>query len=304
MKFQDVLTYQVPVAMIILCLKKIGSEDSIVAIDLRVDERFLGVMGIDLLAGNNLPPADTGRASFILVNETTTKALGYQHPAEIVGEIFEDRGEQVTVAGVFQDITFFLLFSKKPTGPIALRNEPDKFNFANIKITPDNQKEVLAQLEKKWATVDPLHPFKYELYQDKLANYNQGVFDLVAIVGFFAFVSVTIACLGLLGISIYTTERRTKEVGIRKVLGANGFGLALLLSKEFLYLLLIAIFIAAPLSYFLNNLWLNYLIIRVDFHLSFVILGSLILLALGILVIGPQTIRISNTNPVNSLKQE
>ncbi|GJM28952.1 MAG: ABC transporter permease [Cyclobacteriaceae bacterium] len=285
-------------------LKKVDSDDSIQAIDLQVDEKFLEVMEINLVAGRNLPDIDMGPSSYILVNQEAVDVLGFERPDDIIGEVFTSQGRDLEVVGVVEDFTVFLLFSKKATGPIVLRNEPEKFNFASLKIQADNRDALISLLEDKWKTVDPLHPLKYEFYQDKLANYNRGILDLVSVIGFFAFLAITIACLGLIGISIYTTERRTKEVGIRKVLGANGFGLTYLLSKEYLKLLAIAILIAAPISFYVNNLWLNFLVNKVNLGLGTIFIGSLLLFVLGLLAIAPQTLRISNSNPVNSLKHE
>jgi putative ABC transport system permease protein len=108
----------------------------------------------------------------------------------------------------------------------------------------------------------------------------------------------------MLGMATYTTERRRKEVGIRKVLGANDFGNALLLSREFVNVLVVAICIAAPLSYILNTLWLRRFPNRVDFGWGTVLLGTSVLLLLGLLTIGSQTIYASRRNPVDSLKAE
>ena len=104
--------------------------------------------------------------------------------------------------------------------------------------------------------------------------------------------------------AIYTTECRTKEIGVRKVLGANTLKITFLLSKDFLILLGISVVIAAPLSYFLNRLWLDFLVVRVEFGFKIVFIGSILLLLLGLLTIAPQTIKLSRRNPVDSLKQE
>jgi putative ABC transport system permease protein len=104
--------------------------------------------------------------------------------------------------------------------------------------------------------------------------------------------------------AIYTTERRTKEIGIRKVLGANDIALVFLLSKEFLIILSISVAIAAPASYLLNNLWLQFLVFRVDIGFGTILFGSGILLILGLISIGPQTFKVSNGNPVDSLRME
>jgi putative ABC transport system permease protein len=128
--------------------------------------------------------------------------------------------------------------------------------------------------------------------------------DVVYIIGFIAFLAVTIACLGMLGMATYTAERKMKEVAIRKVLGAEDFRIALLLSKGFLGILFLSVLIGAPLSYLLNNLWLQNFPNRVDFGLGTVVLGAIILLTLGVITISSQTIRASRSKPVKSLRSE
>jgi len=115
---------------------------------------------------------------------------------------------------------------------------------------------------------------------------------------------VVIACLGLLGMAMYSTERRLKELGVRKVLGAGASSLVYMLSKSFIKLLVLAVVIAAPLSYFANNFWLQELSNSVDFGFVTVIWASLILLCLGLLTIGSQALRASKRNPVESLRSE
>ena len=282
-------------------LKMPGVEEAQKAIDLRVDENFLDLLEINLIAGRNLSSADIGNISWILVNEETARVFGYDHPTDIVGASF-DGG--LKVVGVFQDLTFHPPSSGRHTGPIILRNEPGRFKFVSLKIESEYKAAVIARLQKEWKTIDPAHPLKYNFYDDELAGTNQGFSDVVSIIGFIAFLAITISCLGLLGIAVYITERRTKEVGIRKVMGAGNFKLVFLLSKEFLIMLGISILIAAPLSHFLNSLWLNFLANRVAFGFGTVFLASMFLLILGLLTIGPQTFRVSNRNPVNSLRDE
>ncbi|MCG8307548.1 MAG: ABC transporter permease [Cytophagales bacterium] len=285
-------------------LGKPGMETTVEAIDLRIGENFIDLLDINLIAGRNLPSAAGDTNSFVLVNEHTVRALGYDYPGEIVGELLTERGDRtLEVIGVFENFNFFLPFSSRRTGPMVFRNEPVKFKFALVKIEPGNA-EIIADLKEKWKSIDPVHPLDYEFYSDRLANNNQGIFDVVSIIGLVAFLAITIACLGLLGMAIYTTERRTKEIGIRKVLGASDLRLTILLSKEFLIVLAVSVSIAAPLSYFLNNFWLEFLVFRADIGLGTIIAGSMLLLILGLLSIGPQTFRVSNRNPVDSLRME
>jgi putative ABC transport system permease protein len=162
----------------------------------------------------------------------------------------------------------------------------------------------MSKLESQWKKIDPIHPFKYEFFDQQLQSTHQAIFDVVSILGFIAFLAIVIACLGLLGMAIYTAERKTKEVGIRKILGAEELSIALLLSKGFLKMLLLSILIGAPLSYFVNNFWLQKFPNRVEFGVGTVLLGTIVLLALGLLTIGSQTLRASKSNPVDALKME
>ncbi len=149
-----------------------------------------------------------------------------------------------------------------------------------------------------------MHPFQYQFFDDQLLKVNLWLGDLVAVIGFIASLAIVIACLGLLGMATYTAERRTKEVGIRKVLGAGEFALALLLSRGFLTTLAVSVAIGAPLSYFVNNLWLQNFPNRVDFGVPTIFWGSLALLILGLLTIGSQTLRAAQRNPVDTLRSE
>src|SRR5690606_10975217 len=152
--------------------------------------------------------------------------------------------------------------------------------------------------------LDPVHTFRYEFMDEELESTHQGIFDVVSILGFISCLAIFIACLGLLGMTTYTAERKTKEVGIRKFLGADNFSITLLLSKGFLQMLVISVVIGSPLSYFINTMWLENFPNRVGFGIGTVALGSLVLLILGALTISSQTIRVSKAKVIDTLKIE
>ncbi len=288
-------------------LRKAGSEEEYTYfISLPADENFVENLEVDIVAGKDLPPAGTASERFIVVNEAAVKAFGYASPAEMVGLVLDSKWDStdLEVIGVVEDFRIDLPMNRDETRPMMLRNQPDLFRYVNIKIASGDLSGTVARLAEKWKNIDPVHPFQYEFYDQQLAATHQGILDIVTIISFIAFLAITIACLGLLGMAIYTTERRTKEVGIRKVLGAKTFSIALLLSQSFLKMLLISIGIAAPLSYFLNNFWLQYLPNRVDFGIGTIVAGTLLLLVLGGITIGSQTIRAAQRNPVDSLRDE
>jgi putative ABC transport system permease protein len=270
------------------------------------DEKFAKNLGLKLMAGNPLPVNGQSSDRLILVNEDFVRRMGYKHPADIIGETVETKWnkEVLEVTGVVQNFRYKLLLNDDHIGPLIMRNQPNQFQYLNVKISSSDLMGTVARLEQKWKKIDSAHPFKYEFFDDQLATTHKGIFDLVYVIGFIAFLAITISCLGLLGMTTYTAERKRKEVGIRKVLGAEDKSIALLLSRSFFSVLLMAILIGAPFSYFVNNLWLQTLPNRVEFGLGTVLIGTLLLLALGVVTIGSQTLRAAKTNPVDALKME
>lgn len=287
-------------------LKKVNSADEFVdGHILNVDENFLDNLDLKLIAGKNLPPPVDSAGVSVIVNETALKKLGYTNPHEIVGQVLETKwSTSMKVTGVVSDFQYNALINTHAVGPLVLANNADQYIYLNIKLNSPDVMATVSRLEEKWKQIDPVHPFKYGFFDEQLQSTQRGIFDLVAILGFIAFLAITIACLGLLGMATYAAERKTKEVGIRKVLGAPEWSIALLLSKEFLKILGITIAVGAPLSYFVNNLWLQTLPNRVEFGWATVLTGTLVLLVLGSITIVSQTLAASKRNPVEALKTE
>lgn len=270
------------------------------------DENFIDNLGLDLVAGKKVPPSKDSTTMQVIVNEEMARAFGYQQPSQIVGEIFEAKWSKksIIVAGVVKDFRYQLLINTTKAGPLMIFNRPESFEYLNVKVSAANIPALVAALEDKWKTLDPLHPMKYEFYDDQLAGTHRAILDVVSILGFISFLAIVIACLGLLGMATYMTERRLKEVGIRKVLGAADWGITLLLSRSFLKVLGISLLIGAPMSYFFNNFWLEFLPNRVDFGFGTVMMASVLLLTIGLITIGSQTIKASRTRPIETLKEE
>lgn len=273
---------------------------------LRTDEHFIDNLGLKLVAGKDLPAAAPGAWRYVVVNEAAVIKLGYPTPLSILGQSFSTpyTDTLLVVVGVVQNFHMRMLLGNENIDPLVLENSPANFRYLNVRIGSRDVRTVMAALTSKWRAIDPVHPFQYQFFNEELAEESQGLFDVVSILGFVAFLAVMIACLGMLGMATYSVERRRKEVGIRKVLGAGDLGNVLLLSREFIQVLLIAIAIAAPLSYLLNSAWLRKFPNRVDFGWGTVLEGMVIVLVLGLITIGSQTIRASKANPVESLRAE
>lgn len=284
---------------------KPGTTDEYFSNDLLLaNENFIDNLGIGLVAGRNLKPGEPYQN--ILVNETMVKQFGFKYPSEIVGEELETKWgkEQLKVIGVVKDFRYRMLVNQHEIKPLMIRNQPTSFEYLNVQVNSADLMGTLAAIEKTWKKVDPLHSFKYEFFDEQLQGTHRAIFDIVSILGFISFLAIVIACLGLLGMTTYTAERKAKEVSIRKILGAEHFSIALLLSNGFLKMLGISILVGAPFSYLINNLWLQEFPNRVDFGVGTVLLGVSVLLILGGLTIGSQTWRAARRNPVDSLKVE
>ncbi|HLF35150.1 MAG TPA: ABC transporter permease [Cyclobacteriaceae bacterium] len=273
---------------------------------LNADENFMPNLGIPLVAGRNLPD-DTGlKSSYVLVNKAAVHELGYKDPEQIIGIVLESKwdSDPMEVIGVVNDFRYDMPINRDEIRPLVVCYHPTNFQYLNIKISPGNTMTTIGAMEEKWNDIDPGHPLRYEFYDDQLASTTHGILDVISILSFVSFLAITIACLGLLGMANYTVERRSREVAIRKVLGALDLSIAMLLSREFIKILVIAVFLGAPLSYFVNNFWLQKFPNRVEFGIGKVLAGTLIIILLGLLTIVTQTLRASRQNPVENLKSE
>ncbi|MEJ1237138.1 ABC transporter permease [Chryseolinea sp. T2] len=273
---------------------------------LAASEGVIDNLGLKLIAGTKLPPSADSISRYILLNETGAHRLGFANAADAVGSTVVqtwDR-EPFQVVGVVQDFWVKLPIGGDPLDPLFIQNLPHLFSYANVRIEAESEKEVLSKLERTWKQIDPLHPFKYQYYEDELDSTHAGIYDVVSIVRFLALIAVTIACMGMLGMAVYTVGKRRKEVGIRRVLGAGQRSLVILLSKEFLWILGIAVCIGGPLSWFVNNAWLQIFPTRAPFGWEIILMSVALLLTLGLLAIGSQALSAARTNPVDTIREQ
>jgi putative ABC transport system permease protein len=188
--------------------------------------------------------------------------------------------------------------------PLALIYNPEEYNLLQVKYT-GTYEEAGKSIETAWAKINPTLKVDYKDFDAEVHRLYDILFgDLVSILGVISFLAITISCLGLLGMATYATETRMKEISIRKVLGSSNASLIYLLSKGFVSLLLIAILLAVPSAYFLNNLWLEQLAYHVSVDVTTIVLGVVILIIFGVVTIGSQAWRATFVNPVENLKSE
>ena len=274
-----------------------------------VDDNFISTFGLQLLSGRNFSTnSPSQKEKYIITNEAALKKFELGNPEQAIGKtIILNKGEEnlnVQIIGVIKDFNFQNLSNN--IQPLLLRYLPEEFNYANIRFPQHAAPVVVDYLQKKWVNLDKKYEFKFDYYENLInqGNLVQIFQNMAAIVGVIAFLAIIIACLGLLGMVIYLTEIRTKEIGVRKVLGAEMTHLIFLLSKGFIILLLFSMIFAFPIAWIVNDLWLSAFPYRVNFGIGFFTFGLSIVGFFGLITIVPQTWKIARMNPVDVLRNE
>ena len=278
-------------------------KDSVTGSYFSVEQNYIKNLGLTLVAGRDFPEnLSDSTEQYVIMNETGAKDLGYKNPSEAVGHflIDSDSKQSVQIVGILKDFNYELFMDK--IRPLFLRFRPVDFRYLNIKITGNNVGGTVNFLEKKWKEIDKVHPLNYRFFDQQLAKANAIFGDILSIVGFVAFLAISISSLGLLGMATYAAETRRKEIGIRKVLGAEVKGLLILLSRGFITLLIIATIIAIPLGYLINNIWLENFAYRIHLGPAIFLTGISVVFVIGFLTIGSQTLKAALTNPAAILR--
>ncbi|WKN41006.1 ABC transporter permease [Tunicatimonas pelagia] len=270
-----------------------------------VGHDYINSLDINLVAGRNF---DINRVSdsteAFIINEVAAHTIGYNSPEEAVGKKISYGGRQGYIIGVAEDFHFESLH--QPIAPIIFHIpfSADRVRRVVVRVQASAMDETISYLKEQWSYLRPGFPFDYYTIGDRFQGQYDAEDRLGQIVQFFSLLAIFIAALGLVGLASYTAEQRTKEIGIRKVLGASVSQLLLLLTKGFSKLILVAFLIACPLAYFVMNHWLDTFAYQDTLSIwSFILAGVAALLVAGITV-GSQTISTATRNPVDSLRDE
>lgn len=283
-------------------LKYKNPTDSTSVLENTVDENYLSLHGHEFLAGSNFIETNSNE---VIVNEKLLERfnISESNPQEAIGEIVVVNGKELTIRGVLKDFHYERVESAiKPT---ILRFSPTPNGYINAKISAYNWPETQAQIKSVWKEIDQAHPIDAQLYTNRIEKAFSAMAMIVKIIGFLAFLAICISSLGLLGMVVFTTETRLKEIGIRKVLGAAGGNLIYLLGKNFFILLLLSASIALPITYLLfDKIILTNFAYHESIGLSELFAGFLFILVIAVLIIGSQTLIAANTSPAKILRDE
>jgi putative ABC transport system permease protein len=285
------------------------ADDQIMTMDyMDVDAHYIPTMDMEIVAGRNFSEDfATDPDESVLINETAAKKIGWENP---LGKRFVFRpppnsgGEvfYVSVIGVVKD--FHMQSLRERIEPLIIFYDYDSLLTLSIRIAPDNIPHTMGLLEKKWRELDPNRPFNFLFLDDSFDSQYRREERLKTITFYFSFLAVLIGCLGLFGMASFTAEQRTKEIGIRKVLGASVSGIVRLLAKEFMLLVIAANLIAIPVAYFAMNRWLQSFAYRMEIHFLIFVLSAALSLSIALITVSYQAIRAALSNPVNSLRYE
>jgi len=268
-----------------------------------VDEGFLDQYSIDPIAGRNFSPdIPTDEEGAIILTASAIPFLGIESPQDALGIQLTFNERPVTVVGVVSD--FYATGFEDGYQPVALDNRPSNLRFAAVRVAAGNIPSTLAAIEETWQRLAPGLPVTWSFFDEQLNEHYAEWKDSTRILGLFAFLIVVIASLGLLGMAAFTSELRMKEVGIRKVLGADIRQVIGLLSGDYVVLVLIASLIAAPVSYILADRILAMSANHVTLGPLTILAGVLPVLLLALGTIGSQTFRAAAANPAEVIRDE
>ena len=270
-----------------------------------VDHDYIPTMGMEMVAGRNFSRDFATDTAALVINEAAARYFfdGTDPVGQILSRFSDDPGrfETYTVVGVVQDFHYSTMRQK--IMPMVI-NLADNISALSLRVQPGQEAATIAALEEQWSRFVSDLPFEYSFLNERFNDIYKSEQKLGMIFTIFCSLAIFIACLGLFGLAAYTAEQRTKEIGIRKVLGASVGSLVLMFSKDFTKLVLVALLIAMPISYFMMSRWLDDFAYRITLGVSTFLIAGGIALLIAWLTIGFQSVRAAVANPVNSLRSE
>ncbi len=266
-----------------------------------VDHDYINTFNMHIIAGRDFSkefPADASTQSFI-VNETAVKAMGLENPVGSKFELYDNKGQ---IVGVVEDFHFKSL--QKAIEPLVLRIEPDRDRYVFVKFRSEHTQAALASIRTIYDSFNPQFPLEYSFLDAAVNQLYDSEQKTKNIFNYFTLIAIFISCLGLYGLAAYMAQQRTKEIGIRKVLGASIMNIMAGLSKEFLWLVCLANAIAWPVAYYFMSRWLQHFAAKIDLSIWTFILSGLAALFIALLTISYQSVKAAIAHPAESLRYE
>jgi putative ABC transport system permease protein len=283
----------------------LGYSDNGLSADINIiDTNYINTLGIKLIAGSNFTGAqmdDTVKS--IIINETMMKALGWNEQNAIGKTIKNFQGRDALVTGVVKNFSYQPLSDEIKNQAFITSKDKGYINFY-VRIKAGNQLLAIVNMQKEWNNLLPGVPMKYSFLDEDINNYYQSEKTWSKIVGWASIISIFLGCLGLLGLTTIAAINRTKEIGIRKVLGSSSKNIAILLSKDILKPVIVAVFIAFPVAWWAMNKWLQGFAFRINMSWRVFFVAGTAAILIAIITVSFQSIKAAIANPVKSLRTE
>lgn len=264
------------------------------------DGDYIRMYGLELVAGK--PLADLDTMAGLVVNEKFARTVGFADPGAIVGETLLLWNRKVPVVGVVKD--FHITSLRSAIDPLVLMNGLGSYRSLSVKVAAADMPKTLRQIGSRWQKTYPEGIFHYQFLDDQIAAFYDGQQKALTVLGIFASLAIVIGCLGLFGLATYMANRKTKEVGVRKVLGASIGGILLMFSKEYARLIMIGFALASIASWFLMGKYLEQFAYRITPGAGTFLVGLGVTCLIAVITVGYRSLRAATANPVDALRAE
>ncbi|UCE23682.1 MAG: ABC transporter permease [Candidatus Zixiibacteriota bacterium] len=283
-------------------------KESLLMSGFQVDPDFLPAFGVELAAGRNFSPdfpSDSAQAC--IINEAAVRRFGWENAVgkTIKHKINTDSGlvwQEKSVIGVVKDFHYTSLHST--IEPLFIEYVTSRMDLITLRIESADLAGTIAGLERNWGKVMPDRPFEFYFLDEKLDSQYRAELRLSSLLLAFTLLAIVTGCLGLIGLALYMAEQRTKEIGIRKVLGASSASLVQLMTKEFMVLIVVANAVAWPAAYFVSQWWLEKFAYRIELSWGLFVLSGMTALGIALISVSYQAIRAAVANPIDSIRYE
>jgi putative ABC transport system permease protein len=265
-----------------------------------IDSSYLHLFGLQLIAGKNLADYDTAQG--FVVNEKLASTVGYKNPNEIVGKIVRMWGKKLPVVGVVKD--FHTVSLRRPIEATIMLNRIRNYASLSVKISPVNMQETIKEIQGKWEALYPDFIFSYEFLDESIRKFYEDENRTSTLLGIFTSLAIFIGCLGLFGLASFMANQKTKEIGVRKVMGASVQSIIVLFSKEFVILIFIGFALAAPMAWYFSSQWLNQFAYKTEIGPVIFVVGLTVTFLIAVFTVGYRSFKAATANPTDSLKYE
>jgi putative ABC transport system permease protein len=266
----------------------------------QVDGNYIDLFDLKMIGGDKLTDSDT--ATGFVVNEQLIKVAGFKSPEEVLGKRIVMWGLTLPIVGVVKN--FHTVSLETAIEPTILMNRLRGYQNLSVQIDPTRFQTVIDAIKPKWEASYSEHIFNYQFLDEQIREFYEGEQRMSVLLSIFTSIAIFIGCLGLLGLATFMANQRTKEIGVRKVLGASVESIVLLFTKEYVKLIFIGFVLAAPLAWFIMNRWLDNFAYKINIGPVIFVAGLVITLLIALITVGFKSLKAAIVNPAQSLKSE